>query len=61
MHIAIALNIMVGFFSMAILTGYLAFVPPETMSAFILKTARRFRRTGELKASDAVPAATPTA
>src|SRR5437762_96791 len=38
-----------------------AYVPPETMSAFILKTARRFRRTGELKASDAVPAATPTA
>jgi hypothetical protein len=57
MHIAIALNIMVGFFSMAILTAYIAFVPPETMTVAINKTRRRFRRTLEPGSSDAVPAA----
>jgi hypothetical protein len=30
MHLAIALNIMIGFFTMAMFTAYLAFVPPET-------------------------------
>jgi hypothetical protein len=61
MHIAIALNIMVGFFSMAILTAYLAFVPPETMAVTIQKALRRFRRSHEFEASDAVPAATAPA
>ena len=58
MHIAIALNIMVGFFSMAILTAYLAFVPPETMITVVQKAARRFRRSSKVDAPGAVSVAT---
>jgi len=44
MHGLIALNIMVGFFSMAILTAYIAFIPPETMERVIDHARYRFRR-----------------
>jgi hypothetical protein len=56
MHIAIALNIMVGFFSMAILTAYIAFVPPDTMGALVTRTARRFARYDKPAPRDGVPA-----
>jgi hypothetical protein len=45
MHVAIAINIMVGFFSMAILTSYLAFVPPETMDRVIDRARKRLTRS----------------
>ena len=44
MHLLIAINIMVGFFSLAIFTAYIAFIPPETMSRFLLRLRDRFRR-----------------
>jgi len=54
MHLAIDLNIMVGFFSYAMLTAYLAFVPPETMQRLLLRIrewgARRRTRSVELPA-----------
>ena len=59
MHVAIALNIMVGFFSMAILTAYLAFIPPDTMTRVIERARLRFRRSAEIKPIDASPVATP--
>jgi hypothetical protein len=45
MHVAIAINIMVGFFSMAILTAYIAFVPPETMTKVLERFAGRLARS----------------
>ena len=59
MHVAIALNIMVGFFSMAILTAYVAFIPPDTMTRVIERARLRFRRSAEIKSVDASPVATP--
>jgi len=59
MHVAIALNIMVGFFSMAILTAYVAFIPPDTMTRVVERARLRFRRSAEIKPFDASPVATP--
>ena len=41
MHLAIAINIMVGFFSMAMLVGYMSFVPPDAMERVILRVRKR--------------------
>jgi hypothetical protein len=41
MHLAIALNIMIGFFTMAMLVAYLSFVPPETMERILAWGAAR--------------------
>ena len=35
LHVGIALTIQIGFFTMAMLVGYLAFIPPETASRWI--------------------------
>ncbi|HEV2686069.1 MAG TPA: HTTM domain-containing protein [Actinomycetota bacterium] len=58
MHIAIAINIMVGFFTMAILTAYLAFIPPDTMARVIERARRRLGRTAEINPVDASRVAT---
>jgi len=44
MHVLIALNIIVGFFSMAILTAYVSFVPPDTMASVIDRVRQRRQR-----------------
>jgi hypothetical protein len=49
LHLSIELTLRVGFFSWAVLVMYIAFVPPETMSRWLLKrrdeiSAWRFRR-----------------
>jgi hypothetical protein len=41
MHVAIAVNIMIGFFTMAMLIAYLSFVPPETMERLVARFAAR--------------------
>ena len=45
MHGMIALNIMVGFFTMAILVAYLAFVPPETLERLTSRLRARAARS----------------
>jgi hypothetical protein len=44
LHLGIDSSIMVGFFSYAMLAGYLAFVPPPTASRFILAVRDRVTR-----------------
>ena len=46
MHIAIAINIMIGFFTMAMLVAYLSFVPPDTAE----RVAARWKRIGDVSA-----------
>jgi vitamin K-dependent gamma-carboxylase-like protein len=41
MHLAIAINIMIGFFSMAMFIAYLSFVPPGTMERILRRLAAR--------------------
>ena len=61
LHLSIDLSIMVGFFSYAVLTAYLAFITPETSARRIVTTRdflrRRFRRreAGEPEEPVAVP------
>lgn len=43
LHLGIELTMRLGFFSMAVFVSYLAFVPPETMSRFVLKARDRRR------------------
>lgn len=45
MHLSIEYSLRVGFFSFAMLTLYLVFVPPETASAWLLKVRRRLARS----------------
>jgi hypothetical protein len=45
LHLSIAFSIMVGFFTMLMLTTYLAFVPPETARNLVLTGRRIWRRT----------------
>ena len=58
MHVAIAINIMVGFFTMAILTAYLAFIPPDTMARVIERVRLRRRGFAEIQDVDASRVAT---
>lgn len=44
LHLMIEYSILVGFFSLAIFTAYLAFLPPETVSRRILAIRNRFGR-----------------
>lgn len=44
MHVLIDLTITVGFFSFAVFVGYLAFVPAETMSRWVLAVRDRLGR-----------------
>ena len=44
MHLSIALNIMIGFFSMGMFVAYMSFVPPETMERFLGRVTARLRR-----------------
>lgn len=44
-HLAIDVTFDVGFFSWAMIVGYLAFVPPETADAWIDRLRTRFQRT----------------
>lgn len=46
LHLAIGFSIMVGFFTMLMLTTYLAFLPPETAGRLVLATRDRGRRLG---------------
>lgn len=45
MHLLIDLAITVGFFSLVLFVGYLAFVPHEAMSAAVLAVRNRLRRS----------------
>jgi len=44
MHLSIAINIMIGFFSMAMFVAYASFVPPETMERFLARVRYRLNR-----------------
>jgi hypothetical protein len=44
LHLSIELSMMVGFFSLLMLTTYLAFLPPETASRLVLSIRRWTRR-----------------
>ena len=41
LHLSIGFSIMVGFFSMLMLTTYLTFLPPETARRLVLSVRRR--------------------
>jgi vitamin K-dependent gamma-carboxylase-like protein len=56
MHLAIDLNIMVGFFSFAMLTAYLAFVPPETMERLLGRLRERRSRRRSIAVAEAAAA-----
>ena len=56
MHLAIALNIMIGFFTMAMFTAYLSFVPPETTERVLARAAARIGAIRSRRASVPVPA-----
>ncbi len=66
MHLLIDLSITVGFFSFVVFVGYLAFVPADTMSRWILAVRDRLRRsplaaspTPNPSGPDPVPVAPP--
>jgi hypothetical protein len=68
MHVAIATNIMIGFFTMAMLVAYISFTPADRMEGLLLRVLRRprsFRRSpGQvtmMSSEPAPPAATPPA
>jgi hypothetical protein len=44
LHVTIGLSIMVGFFTLLMLTTYLAFLPPETARTLVLSARDRWRR-----------------
>jgi hypothetical protein len=46
LHLSIGFSIMVGFFTMLMLTTYLAFVPPETARNLVLSGRRMWRTRG---------------
>ena len=59
MHGLIAINIMIGFFTMAMFVAYLAFAPPDTMERLIVRL--RVRLSSRRAAGEAgQPAAMPT-
>jgi hypothetical protein len=60
MHVLIAVNIMVGFFSMAIITAYIAFIEPDTMERLIDRVRGRGTRRAMKPAQnvDVTPATT---
>jgi len=46
LHLGIESSIMVGFFGLAIMAGYLAFLPPEVSSRFVQSGRRLVKRLG---------------
>lgn len=44
MHLGIEYTLLVGYFTLAILAAYVAFVPPDTMSRWILRARARLSR-----------------
>ena len=57
MHLSIEYQIRVGFFAGGMLTGYLAFVPPERMNAVVLAVRERLtRRDPKLPKLRTIPA-----
>jgi hypothetical protein len=63
LHLGIEYSILVGFFSATMLTTYLAFIPPDTASRWILRVRDRLGRAVPAPdpASDGRPAADPVA
>jgi hypothetical protein len=61
LHLGIDYAVRVGFFSYAILVLYIAFIPPETMSAWLTAARRRLERLplGRRLAAAATPAGEP--
>jgi vitamin K-dependent gamma-carboxylase-like protein len=59
MHLAIDLNIMVGFFSMAMFVAYLSFVPPDTMERIISRVRRRIGASRSKAPRKLAPASEP--
>jgi HTTM domain len=53
-HLAIDYALRVGFFSYAMLVLYVAFVPPESMDAWLLRLRERLRRRRDRRSSAAV-------
>ena len=62
MHLSIAINIMIGFFSMAMFVAYLSFVPPDTMDRLLLRLSGRLARSrsGLLRRLSSAPAIEPS-
>jgi vitamin K-dependent gamma-carboxylase-like protein len=60
MHLAIAINIMIGFFSMAMFVAYLSFVPPETMERVLAWAADRLGASGERRTRSPVAVTEPS-
>jgi vitamin K-dependent gamma-carboxylase-like protein len=49
LHLSIEVTMSVGFFSYAVFVAYLAFVPPQAMSALVLKVRDRLRGSRQLR------------
>jgi hypothetical protein len=49
LHLSIGFSIMVGFFTMLMLTTYLAFVPPDTARNVVLSARRTWRRRSRIR------------
>jgi hypothetical protein len=47
LHVSIAFSLMVGFFTLLMLTTYLAFLPPETARSLIVSAREKLRRRVE--------------
>jgi hypothetical protein len=60
MHLAIALNIMIGFFTMAMLVAYLSFVPPETTERILAWGAARLTAFRGRRVRSLVPVTEPS-
>jgi len=60
MHLAIALNIMIGFFTMAMLAAYLSFVPPDAMERLIGRVRRRLDNARSKRQRGLVTATNPS-
>lgn len=61
LHVGIALTIQIGFFSMAVMAAYLAFIPPETAERWIGWARARLARSRFAPASPPGPASSPRA
>ena len=61
LHLGIDSSLLIGFFSYTMLAAYLAFVPPETASRYILAARDLIGRlaTGRFRSKDALPALSP--
>ena len=58
MHALIAVNIMIGFFTMAMLIAYMSFTPPDAMERFLAWARKRFSRSPGKPSGDLAPAPT---